>query len=478
MYKKRNWFIHYLLRAYDLSCLVIFFFVFLHLQYKYFYPKEHLPLLDFPDLQDLVVKHYKALILLIVSWFFIAKNGKLYHNIFQSKFITIVKRISSQIFYFSIILFAISGLKEYDLFHYRLSIAFAIVMFTMMIASRFFLFFFYRERHLKGKDLTNVLIIDTNINTPKFIEIIKGRKELGFHLVNHLESAEQFGKNRDKGLMVEDVDFEQYLADRAIRRIFISQFGNINKEFYKPIYDIAEKLHIEISYIPYSIYNNFTNLNIEYIDTLPILEIRRFPLDLVHNQLIKTLFDKVFALFVCVSVLSWLIPIIGLLIYFDSKGPIFFVQKRNGLNGQEFGCIKFRTMRETKLNSIKATVRNDDRITRIGNFLRKTSLDETPQFINVLLGDMSIVGPRPHMISQDSYYKEIIERYNLRHYVKPGITGLSQVKGHRGAIDCDADMEKRIITDIYYVRNWSFLLDIQIIYLTIMLVIKGDENAI
>ena len=135
-------------------------------------------------------------------------------------------------------------------------------------------------------------------------------------------------------------------------------------------------------------------------------------------------------------------------------------------------------MRNDGTNSIKATVVNDNRITKIGNFLRKTSLDELPQFINVLKGDMSIVGPRPHMISQDIYYSEIIRKYNLRNYVKPGITGLSQVKGYRGAIDCDKDMEDRIRTDIFYVRNWSLHLDLQIIYQTVVLIFKGDKNAI
>ncbi len=176
--------------------------------------------------------------------------------------------------------------------------------------------------------------------------------------------------------------------------------------------------------------------------------------------------------------MSWLFPIIAILIKLDSKGPVLFKQKRRGIKGEEFNCYKFRTMRNDGTNSIKATIVNDKRITKVGQFLRKTSLDELPQFINVLNGDMSIVGPRPHMISQDNYYSDIIKKYNLRNYVKPGITGLAQVKGFRGAVDCDKDMEDRIRTDIFYVRNWSILLDFQIIYQTMLLIIKGDENAI
>lgn len=478
MYKRGNWLLHFAPRFIDLICVVIFFFIFLMLQYKYFYPEEHLPLIQMPTYVELVEKHYKALILLLASWFIIAKNVNLYKNILQTKFIVIVRRFFTQIFYFSIILFAISGLKEYDLYSYQLGIAYILTILTILILVRFILFFYKRNRHIKGKNLTNVLIFDENENTSKFIVTIYGRNELGFKLIENIKSNQDLKLSEKGELYFHQEALENYLLTQNISRIFISQFGNINKEYYKLLYDIAEKNHIEISYIPYSIYNNFTNLTIEYIDTLPILEIKRFPLDLFHNQFIKNIFDKVVALLVCIFILSWLIPILGIIIYLDSKGPVFFVQKRNGLNGKVFGCIKFRTMRETNLNSIKATVRNDERITRIGNFLRKTSFDEMPQFINVLLGDMSIVGPRPHMISQDSYYREIIKKYNLRHYVKPGITGLSQVKGYRGAIDNDSDMEKRIITDIYYVRNWSFLLDIQIIYLTVMLIIKGDENAI
>src|SRR5690606_31749752 len=141
-------------------------------------------------------------------------------------------------------------------------------------------------------------------------------------------------------------------------------------------------------------------------------------------------------------------------------------------------CLKFRTMREDKDNNKKPTERDDPRVTKLGKILRKTSLDELPQFINVLKGEMSIVGPRPHMVSENEAYSEIIKRYALRHYVKPGITGLAQVKGYRGAIDSYKDMELRTRIDIYYVRNWSFLLALFIIYKTGKLMIFGDENAI
>ena len=305
---------------------------------------------------------------------------------------------------------------------------------------------------------------------------MKERSDLGIKLYEEIRNSDIY--YNEFCLKIKGVDFRKYITENKINKIFISQKGEMSKELTYKIASLSELNLINVSYIPDSIYNGITELKVVYIDTLPIFEVKRFPLDLKFNQIIKNIFDIIFASLVCVFLLSWLFPIIALLIYLDSKGDILFVQKRNGLNGVEFDCYKFRTMIDTKYNSIKATERNDPRVTKIGKFLRKTSLDELPQFINVLKGDMSIVGPRPHMISQDHYYRDIINRYNIRHYVKPGITGLSQIKGYRGAIDSDEDMEKRIRTDVYYVRNWSYLLDIQIIYQTIMLVVKGDENAI
>ena len=240
----------------------------------------------------------------------------------------------------------------------------------------------------------------------------------------------------------------------------------------------CENNHITIYYIPYSILSNFRNLDSNYIDTIPIYGLKNNPLEEISNQRIKVLFDFIFAIFVCVFVLSWMFPIIALLIKLDSKGEVIFKQKRRGFKGKVFDCYKFRTMYNDGTNSIQSTVVNDYRITKIGKILRKTSLDELPQFINVLKGDMSTVGPRPHMISQDVYYSGIIQKYNIRNYVKPGITGLAQVKGFRGAININKDMEDRIRADIFYVRNWSLLLDIQIIFQTILLLFKGDKNAI
>jgi len=188
-------------------------------------------------------------------------------------------------------------------------------------------------------------------------------------------------------------------------------------------------------------------------------------------------FDIIFSLIVIVFILSWLTPILFILIKLESKGSLFFKQEREGLNGQRFYCYKFRSMKRNKLENVIQTSRNDDRITKIGSFIRRTSIDELPQFINAFLGSMSVVGPRPHMISQGDKFKKIVDKYAVRHFVKPGVTGLAQIKGFRGEITKTSDIQNRVKYDVFYIENWSLLHDIKIIVLTILNAVKGEENA-
>ena len=175
--------------------------------------------------------------------------------------------------------------------------------------------------------------------------------------------------------------------------------------------------------------------------------------------------------------LSWLIPIFWVLVKLESRGPLIFKQKREGLNGDQFVCYKFRSMRLNKQShKVHATV-NDTRVTKIGSFLRKTSMDELPQFFNVLKGDMSVVGPRPHLQSLSKEYQKEVDDYLKRHVVKPGITGLAQVSGYRGEIKRKSDIKNRVRLDIFYIENWSFLLDIKIILMTVFNIFKGEEKA-
>ena len=446
----------------DVLAVFLLFLVFITLQYKYYYP-IHLSRL--PYFLEIMTAHYKAILLLLFSWVIIADYVKLYSIKRLNYLREIIKKIIYQSFFFLIIIFTVSGLKSEDLLSNKLVLILTLSIFIYLILTRFFIFSFLRKTHERGRDLKNILIVGENVNSLKLKKILESRKHFGLRIIENKEKL-------DISKLIELINNEN------IKEVYISQSGFVEYEFENQILNYCEDNHINVNYIPYSLNNDLISLDVNYIDTLPIFKIKKYPLEEVNNQITKSFFDTFFSLLVCIVVLSWLFPVIALLIKLDSNGPVIFKQKRRGLNGKEFDCFKFRTMRNDGTNSIKATVVNDNRITKIGNILRKTSLDELPQFFNVLNGDMSIVGPRPHMISQDIHYSEIIRKYNLRNYVKPGITGLAQVKGYRGAIDCDKDMEDRIRTDIFYVRNWSTLLDIQIIYQTVVLIFKGDENAI
>jgi len=195
------------------------------------------------------------------------------------------------------------------------------------------------------------------------------------------------------------------------------------------------------------------------------------------NTTVKRVFDVLFASLVMLLLLSWLIPLIAALIKLDSKGPVFFKQLRTGKDGVPFYCFKFRSMYMNVDADHKQASRNDSRITKIGSFMRKTSIDELPQFINVLKGEMSVVGPRPHMLQHTEVYSVAISNFMVRHTVAPGITGLAQITGHRGETKETDAMIKRVNADIHYLQNWSFSLDMKIVWLTVYQAVKGSENA-
>lgn len=195
----------------------------------------------------------------------------------------------------------------------------------------------------------------------------------------------------------------------------------------------------------------------------PLVTLDSYPLDNRWSRLVKRIVDIFISLVVILGILSWITPLIALLIKLDSRGPVFFLQKRNKRNGQLFTCIKFRSMITNPDADIQPAVKNDRRITRAGRFLREHYLDELPQFFNVLLGDMSVIGPRPHMISDNIHYDEQIRNYGYRHRVKPGITGLAQVMGYTGIAENTGKMRERVNMDIFYVRHWTIKMDIAIL---------------
>ena len=271
-------------------------------------------------------------------------------------------------------------------------------------------------------------------------------------------------------------DVEEFSLKMQIDEIYCV-LPYVDHNQVQKIIDFGEDNFMKVKIIPDYRGFPYKGVDVQLYDFIPILNLRPIPLEDGFNVFMKRAFDVAFSLFVMVFVLSWLIPIIILLIKLDSKGPVLFQQKRSGKDNKAFYCYKFRTMYLHKEPEHKQATKGDPRVTRVGKFLRKASLDEIPQFYNVLRGEMSVIGPRPHPVKLNEKYHPVINRFMLRHSVKPGITGLAQAKGYRGETSTVQMMKNRVKLDRFYVENWSLLFDIKILALTISSIFKGDENA-
>jgi len=271
-------------------------------------------------------------------------------------------------------------------------------------------------------------------------------------------------------------NIREFAIEKNVDEIYYTlPLTNTNK--IKSLVEFCDKNMIRFRVVPDFRAFIFKRVNIDFFDDVPIITLRDEPLTDFVNRVTKRIFDILFSFSVILLILSWLYPLIAIIIKLNSKGPVLFKQKRSGIDNNEFVCYKFRSMTVNIDSDSKQATKNDMRITRVGKFLRKTSLDEFPQFINVFLGDMSIVGPRPHMIKHTNEYSVLIQKYMVRQLVKPGITGAAQVRGFRGETKSLNDMEGRIRLDIWYIENWSLSLDINIIFKTIWNIFKGDDKA-
>jgi putative colanic acid biosynthesis UDP-glucose lipid carrier transferase len=319
---------------------------------------------------------------------------------------------------------------------------------------------------VKG-NIRNVVVIGKNKKTNQLINVFKERTEYGYVF------KKQYCPEND------DFDIRDcfvYIANNNIDEIYCSVSALQNEELLMFI-DFADNNLKTLKFIPDNKNIFSKKLKFEYYDYIPVLSLRDIPLHSPINALIKRSFDILFSLAVIFGLLIWIAPLLAILIRLESKGPIFFIQKRTGVDNREFQCYKFRSMAMNNSADEKQAGKNDMRVTKIGRFIRRTSIDELPQFYNVLFGNMSVVGPRPHMLKHTDEYANKVDKYMLRHFVKPGITGLAQVRGYRGEIEKDSDILNRIKFDIFYIENWSFFLDLKIIVQTMLNAITGEEKA-
>lgn len=326
----------------------------------------------------------------------------------------------------------------------------------------------YRQ---KGYNYRNVLIAGYGGLSKDLYNFFALHPEYGLRTIGYADN-----KAKGEHIVARLEDMENYLDNHRVDQVFCC-LPYVKYPYVENIIDTCKARDIKVKLI--TDFRGFSHktLELEQYEHIPVINVTDIPLDLARNRIIKRAFDLAFSTVVTIFILSWLVPIIALLIKLDSKGPVLFKQLRTGRDNQSFQCLKFRTMYVNGEANLKQATKDDPRITRVGRFLRKTSMDELPQFFNVLKGDMSIVGPRPHMLKHTEEYSRLIDKFMQRHYIKPGITGLAQAKGYRGETKSLILMKNRVKLDRFYIDNWTLALDIKILFLTMYSLLKGDQNA-
>lgn len=404
-------------------------------------------------------------------WFFIAFIVRFYDVYRFTTPVEIISKLIRQAALFLLVVIAFFPFVKTAIFSGKAIAIFMSCSFLIIILFKYFLFYYLkRYRIITQNNFRSAIIIGYTPEAIRLKEVFESRKDYGYRFEGYFSDKKQNSEIKGK---VDDL--KEFVLEKNIDEIYCS-LNEISNETLKELVEFADDNKKQIKFIPDSKEIFSKNLKIDYYELFPVLSLQKTQL---HNPTIKGVkrgFDILFSLFVIVFILSWMMPLIAILIKLESKGPIFFKQGRPGLDENEFYCYKFRSMHVNGTTEKEAS-RNDPRVTKMGRFMRKTSLDELPQFFNVLLGDMSVVGPRPHLWSQNKSYASKIKKYMVRHYVKPGITGLAQVKGYRGEIETDDDMINRIKFDVFYIENWSIVMDIKIIIQTVINIFKGEEKA-
>jgi putative colanic acid biosynthesis UDP-glucose lipid carrier transferase len=403
-----------------------------------------------------------------LSWVLLSVYSNFYQVYRYTRPVNILALIIRQSIFFLIIVFAFFGIY-YELKVYpKPVIKFVLLSVILISAAKFTVYYLLQNyRASFGGNYRNTVIFGYNKKTVALEQFFNKNPEYGYlHKKTFNFKQDDFNLTRC---------FE-YVLEKGIDEIYCS-ISELSNSQIAEVVDFADNNLKIVKFIPDSKEIYSKKLRYDYYDYIPILTLRTIPLEDSVNTIVKRSFDIFFSGLVIVFILSWLTPIIAILIKLESKGPVFFKQSRNGFNYKEFDCYKFRSMTPNKNAHLYQATRDDQRVTKVGRFIRKTSIDELPQFFNVLFGDMSVVGPRPHMVSHTNMYAKRIDKFMVRHFVKPGITGLAQISGYRGEVESDKDIIGRVKYDIFYIENWSLLLDLKIIFQTFMNAVKGEDKA-
>jgi len=433
------------------------------------------------SIQTLLDRDYMFILLLLLNivWFVNANLSGFYLDFFTRSFsFQFFNILKTTLFQVGLTVLFIFLTKE-DLFTRNFILLYGLFL-TLSISLRTAIFKnVLISLRRKGKNIRNLLVIGAEEVGKNFKETITRNPDFGYHFSGFLDNTSK----DDEVIGVLD-QLDEKIKEKEIDEVIItlsSQPPDLLDEIIRICNINAVRIHIIPDYFRFL----SSRFQISSIGNFPIITARQEPLEEANRRFLKRTFDIIFSSLVLIFLLSWLYPILALLIKLDSKGKVLFIQKRVGVKNDLFECYKFRTLtsessRETEI--FKPVLMGDKRVTGIGNFLRKSNIDELPQFFNVLKGDMSVVGPRPHAIPYQDLYGKIFEEIKMRHNVRPGVTGWAQVNGLRGDIEDEKENNRRTIMrmkyDLWYIENWTMRLDLQIILMTIWQMIKGDTKAV
>lgn len=410
---------------------------------------------------------FNHIVIISCFWVFISVFNGFYQIYRYTSFEKVIRLIFNQLFFFILSLFAFSGIfTDLEMTPIK-TVKYALLIFIFVSFVKILTFFSLKKfRSYFGGNYRKTIVIGHCTESTNLEKYFKLNKDAGY--------LHKYSFNDPSHIMLTEIF--SYILKHEIDEVYCS-LKNVDDRMVKSLIDYCDNNLITIKFIPESTKIYSKKLIFDNYDTIPILSLRKVPLKDNINKFFKRLFDIIISLMVIVFILSWLTPILALLIKSQSKGPVFFRQIRNGINYKEFYCYKFRSMVVNNDADKTQATRHDVRVTPLGKLLRKSSLDEMPQFINVLFGEMSVVGPRPHMTKENNKYNSTVQKYMLRHVIKPGITGYAQVNGFRGEVENESDIINRVKCDIYYLENWSLLLDVKIMFKTIINSIVGEDKA-
>jgi putative colanic acid biosynthesis UDP-glucose lipid carrier transferase len=412
---------------------------------------------------------------LSISWLLLVMVMNIYNEKHVMSFELFTKGTMHTYLYFLLILVIyLFFFRMIELSRYFIIVILAAIPLALL-ANRFVYLAIYQ--YFKGKDylMSKVVVIGYNNLSKKLVNYLE---EDGIHkeIVGYCEEYENVDELSHYPILSGIDRAFEVCKEHGITEIYSTIAPEHNDSIYRLIQK-ADQNCIRFKIVPDLGFFINKKMYIDYLKEIPVMMLRKEPLEDLGNRIKKRAFDIVISSLVVIFLLSWMIPLLGLLIWLESRGPVFFTQPRSGKDNKVFNCLKFRSMRQNANAHLKQASRDDSRITRIGRFMRRTSLDEFPQFINVLKGEMSIVGPRPHMLKHTDEYSKLIGMYMVRQFLKPGITGWAQVNGHRGETQKISHMQQRVEHDLWYLENWSLVLDLKIMYMTVFNTFKGDEKA-